>query len=100
LISVVIGRATGDTLHLENWVMSCRVFKRGVELLEMERILAFCEVRSLRAIVGRYVATTSNKLVSRHFEGLGFVPEPAGPESSWRFELGVHQANCEHAIAT
>ena len=100
LISVVMGWVTGDTLHLENWVMSCRVFKRGVELLEMERLLAFCKARGLRNIVARYVATPRNKLVIRHLEELGFVPALSGEDAIWHFALDVQNAKCAHAIAT
>ena len=42
LISVVIGHISDDTLEIDNWLMSCRVLKRGVEELEFDRLLAFC----------------------------------------------------------
>jgi FkbH-like protein len=100
LISVVIGRVVGDTLDIETWLMSCRVLKRGVEFLEMERALAFCRRRELRAVVGRYLPTAKNKLVSGHYAELGFVEVPgAAPGSTWRFDLETVQFARSHFIS-
>ena len=100
LISVVIGRVVSDALDIESWLMSCRVLKRGVEFLEMERALAFCRRRGLRTVVGRYLPTAKNKLVSGHYAELGFVEVPgAPPGTTWRFDLATKQFARSHFIS-
>ena len=37
IVSVVIGRQEGDTLHMALWLMSCRVLKRDMEFAMMDR---------------------------------------------------------------
>ena len=99
LISVVIGRIVGDSLDIETWLMSCRVLKRGVEYLEMEQALDFCRRRGLRSVVGRYLPTAKNKLVSGHYAELGFVEIPGAAEgTSWRFDLQTTQFARTHFI--
>jgi FkbH-like protein len=100
LISVVIGRVDAEALIIENWLMSCRVLKRGVELLEMERLLAFCRSRNLRLLVGRYIPTSKNKLVSGHYAGLGFA-EVSGEAGSttWHFALDKQRMMLRHYIS-
>ncbi|MDB4979358.1 MAG: FkbH like protein [Myxococcales bacterium] len=101
LISVVIGRVEGDTLVIENWLMSCRVLKRGVEVLEMERLLAFCRERGLRAVRGRYLPTAKNALVSGHYAELGFKEVPGDAEGThWLFDLNEQRLSRTHSIAT
>jgi FkbH-like protein len=100
LISVVIGRVVGDTLEIDNWLMSCRVLKRGVEHLELERMLAFCRVRGVRHVRGRYVPTAKNKLVEAHYETLGFralLSDGAG--TAWIYDVS-EQRRKTHYITT
>jgi FkbH-like protein len=100
LISVVIGRVAGDRLDIESWLMSCRVLKRGVEFLEMERLLTFCRQRGLRRLVGRYLPTAKNKMVSGHYAELGFVEVPGADEgTTWQFDLDAVQFARTHFIS-
>jgi FkbH-like protein len=93
LISVVVGRIDGGdagVLHVDLWLMSCRVLKRGVELLDLERLLGFCRSRGVRQVVGRYVPTAKNKLVERHYEALGFrLLEANGEATTWVRDVDV-----------
>jgi FkbH-like protein len=100
LISVVIGRVVGRRLDIDTWLMSCRVLKRGVEVLEMERMLAFCRERGLGLVVGRYLPTAKNKLVSGHYAELGFVevPESTGG-TTWHFDLEKQRFARTHFIS-
>jgi FkbH-like protein len=101
IISVVIGRMEADSIVIDNWLMSCRVLKRGVEVLEMERLVAFCRNRGLRFIVGRYIATAKNKLVSSHYADLGFQEiQPDAEGTRWRYDLYEQRATRHHYIAT
>jgi FkbH-like protein len=100
LISVVIGTVKSDTLVIENWLMSCRVLKRGVEFLEMERLLEFCRNRGVQTIIGRYIPTAKNKLVSDHYAELGFERIAGDPDgSTWQYAVGARSTMLRHHIA-
>jgi FkbH-like protein len=99
LISVVIGRSEAGVLTITNWLMSCRVLKRGVEVLEMERLLNYCRERGLGAVIGRYLPTEKNKLVANHYADLGFVEVAAdGAASTWRFDVDERHLELKHFI--
>ena len=57
LISVCYGKCRNGTLDIEQWLMSCRVFKRGVEQLLMNWLAEQARERGARKIRGRYIPT-------------------------------------------
>ncbi|MFQ9900661.1 MAG: hypothetical protein ACLRWF_02640 [Ruthenibacterium sp.] len=46
LVSALIGRVQGSAVHIELWVMSCRVFKREFELAMFDALVAACRARA------------------------------------------------------
>ena len=74
MITVVIGRLSGETAEIETWLMSCRVLGRRVEEATLDIVMA--EARRLGAarVVGRYLPTAKNGMVANHYPKLGFVP--------------------------
>lgn len=102
LISVVFGRidpADREILDLELWLMSCRVLKRGVEILDMEQVLAFCGKRGLRQVRGRYFPTAKNRLVENHYSSLGFRRIDAdGEGTAWIYDVDT-RLPLSHTIA-
>jgi FkbH-like protein len=100
LISVVIGALKSETLVIENWLMSCRVLKRGVEFLEMERLLEFCRRRGVQTIIGQYIPTAKNNLVSNHYAELGFERVASEASSStWQYLVNNQSIILGHHIA-
>jgi FkbH-like protein len=77
LILVVIGKVQGEDFVIDTWLMSCRVLKRGVEQETMNEILRLARARGCRRIVGVYVPTKKNGMVSGLYPSLGFVPTDA-----------------------
>lgn len=88
LVSVLAGRVTNGECELENWVMSCRVFKRELEAAMFGEACAELRKRGVRAVVGRLVVTERNGYVKDLFSSLGFT-QTAGDASAsaWRFDL-------------
>jgi predicted enzyme involved in methoxymalonyl-ACP biosynthesis len=85
---------------IESWLMSCRVLKRGVEFLEMERLLEFCRNRGVHTIIGQYIPTAKNKLVSNHYAELGFEPVASDAQSStWQYSVSNQSMILAHHIA-
>lgn len=95
LISVLHGTVTGERLQIDQWLMSCRVFNRGVERALMNHVVEACKRLGVREIVGRYVPAEKNGLVRDLYSSLGFTPiEPdasdttgATDEAHWRLGL-------------
>ena len=74
------------TLFIENWVMSCRVLKRGMEQFTLERIREKALQAGYTTIIGEYLPTQKNSLVRDHYAGLGFTDIGHG-----RWELDLRQ---------
>ncbi len=70
LISVIIGRKETCALHIELWIMSCRVLKREMENLMLDALVGECQ--GISEIYGYYIPTERNALVAGHYLSLGF----------------------------
>jgi FkbH-like protein len=57
LISVVMGRLTGTELHMELWLMSCRVLKRDMEVAMLDVLVSRARNKGVRTICGYYFPT-------------------------------------------
>ena len=55
LVSVMIGATDGDTVHVDLWLMSCRVLKREMEQAMFDAFIEQCQANGIRRIVGEYV---------------------------------------------
>ncbi|MBL8954123.1 MAG: HAD-IIIC family phosphatase, partial [Myxococcaceae bacterium] len=89
LVSVVMGRADGEALHIDTWLMSCRVLKRDFEHAMFAALCEQAAARGFKRLVGRYVPTAKNAMVASHYAGLGFTQAPDG---TWAYELGQSPA--------
>lgn len=94
LIAVVVLRQEVDTLFIENWLMSCRVLKRGVEHVTLNKIVALAREKGCKRIKGEYLPTKKNALVENHFQDLNFQDLGGG---FWGLEVTNHQCG-EHFI--
>ncbi|MCH5258137.1 MAG: HAD-IIIC family phosphatase [Lachnospiraceae bacterium] len=91
VVSVVIGRKdnTDKILHLELWLMSCRVLKRDMEYAMMDSMVQACRECGLEAMIGYYYPTAKNAMVSRFYDTMGFAKIDEGEDGStvWRFNI-------------
>jgi FkbH-like protein len=90
LVSVIVGRKDGSTLHIELWLMSCRVLKRDLELAMLDELVTRAQAAGIETIVGYYYRTPRNSMVADHYRRLGFECEsqdPDGGQSMWRLQL-------------
>lgn len=88
LVSALIGRVRGETLEMDLWLMSCRVLKRDMELAMFDALIEQCQARGIRKIVGVYIPSKKNGMVSGHYAGLGFarLSESSGDRESWEYD--------------
>ena len=89
IVSVVIGRWEGDTLHIELWLMSGRVLKRGMELAMLDSLAEKCRERGIKRIIGYYFKTAKNNMVSELFGSFGFRLDEKSDngDSVWSLDL-------------
>ncbi len=72
---VVLSAKESGSLFIDNWLMSCRVLKRGMEQFVLNTIVAFARDKGFLQLKGEYIPTTKNAMVKDHYKNLGFVSE-------------------------
>lgn len=72
LISVIFLKKNGPVLLIELWLMSCRVLLRGVEQIAINQIVSIAKSLNCETIVGKYIPTEKNNMVSDLYSKLGF----------------------------
>ncbi|MBO5104725.1 MAG: HAD-IIIC family phosphatase [Ruminococcus sp.] len=99
VVSVVIGRCENTTLHIELWLMSCRVLKRDMELAMLDELVKKCRERGIDKIIGYYYRTPKNNMVSELFGTFGFTPESKNEngDSVWSLDITSY-TNKNHVI--
>ncbi len=87
LITVLIGRIEKETLFIELWIMSCRVFRRNGEYKLFEYLKQVCKNRKVKKIVGEYIPSAKNGIVKGFYESLGFSAVSTDEErkSLWEY---------------
>ena len=71
LISVIIGEKRNDEVHVNLWLMSCRVLKRGMEFAMLDELVKRCG--DCKKIIGYYFPTKKNKMVENFYSDFGFT---------------------------
>jgi FkbH-like protein len=92
LVGVMLGEVRSDGLEIGLWLMSCRVLGRRMENLMCRTMMEAAKERGLERIVGRYIPTAKNAMVSDLYERLGFEPAGAGTEPGetiWTYDLAA-----------
>lgn len=103
VVSVVIGRIAGkahDELHMELWLMSCRVLKREMEFAMMDALVKRAEDLGIKKIIGYYYPTAKNMMVKDFYGLQGFikVSEDSDGNSIWEFPITADYRNKQHVI--
>lgn len=76
LVGLLIAVPAGEqTWEIDTFLMSCRVIGRDMEKYMMATLLHEAGRRGIRRVMGRYVPTTKNAMVSDLYPQLGFVRE-------------------------
>lgn len=75
IIAIIIGQldAVGTALHIDTWLMSCRVLGRQVEEACLNVVAAEALRLGAGSVVGEYVPTPKNGMVAAHYQKLGFT---------------------------
>ncbi len=103
LISIVVGcRDHGDELHMDLWLMSCRVLKRDMEVAMLDALADRAQAAGVKAIVGYYLPTVKNGMVEDFYRKLGFEPYEGSQRTlppnatAWRLDLAGYKRKNKH----
>lgn len=73
LITIVIGNIRNNNeLHIDLWVMSCRVLKRNMEEAMLDAVVTKAREKNIQIIYGYYYPTLKNKMVDNFYNLQGF----------------------------
>ncbi len=103
VVSVLIGRLDGkdrEELHLELWLMSCRVLKRNMEYAMMDELVERAAASGVKRIVGYYYPTSKNKMVKDFYKMQGFtkISEDETGNTIWMFEIAASYERKQNVI--
>lgn len=89
IVSVVIGEKRGSELHIDLWLMSCRVLKRGMEYAMINRLVEEAQKAGVAEIFGYYYPTKKNAMVKELFGDFGFakISEDDDGNTVWKLEV-------------
>ncbi len=73
VVSVVIGEIKEKDLHIELFLMSCRVLKRGMEFAMLDTLVKYASNQGITKIWGYYYKTGKNSMVAELYKDFGFV---------------------------
>jgi FkbH-like protein len=94
VISVVIGRKDDDArvLHIELWLMSCRVLKRNMEHAMLDALVDIARCGGCEEIRGYYYKTAKNSMVKDFFGAMGFtLVDTNGDDTIWSLSLSDYE---------
>ena len=99
IITCAIANVVDDVFFIDSWIMSCRVLGRGVQNAFFQLILRKAKALRCRYIVGQYLPSSKNSLVSDLYPSLGFEIEESSTSSVlYRLNLSEYATICDVPI--
>lgn len=100
VVSVLIGHREKEILHMDLWLMSCRVLKRDMEYAMLDTLVRTCAKAGIKEIKGYYYPTAKNKMVEGFYELMGFTLEKADETGGtvWYYKIEADYENKNKVI--
>jgi FkbH-like protein len=99
LISVLIAKNIDNSLHIDSWLMSCRVLKRGMEYSMFNFLLEIARKNNFESIRGTYIPTKKNKMVEKLYLDLGFeLISESKNENTYMIKILESTSDLDHFI--
>ena len=90
VITVVIGNIKNkDELHIDLWIMSCRVLKRNMEFAMMDELVKKAQEKNIKTIYGYYYPTFKNKMVNNFYDLQGFEEISCDSQGNKIYKLDI-----------
>lgn len=80
IVAIAVTQPVGDTLHIRNWVMSCRVFGRRLEDAMLELLVGNARARGCSTIKTTHTLTEKNVIIPDILLRLGFKNQESSDE--------------------
>jgi FkbH-like protein len=101
IVSIVLGKQQGEDLHMDLWLMSCRVLKRDMELAMLDVLVEEARARKVKRILGTYIPTKKNDMVASHYQRIGFNQVGAHADddlTQWSLDLDAYTLKNSHIV--
>lgn len=69
---VILEKKSKEELFIQEWLMSCRVLKRGMEEFIINKIMEIAEEEGYQKVIGEYIPTQKNEMVKNLYSNFGF----------------------------
>ncbi|MGW1752486.1 HAD-IIIC family phosphatase [Streptomyces sp. NPDC002092] len=90
LVGAVVLRRVDDVLHIDNFLLSCRVFSRGIEQTVLDAVLRHARESGAREVRAGYRRTSKNGKVADFYPRAGFETVTADEDTAvFRHDLAV-----------
>ncbi|UGQ12417.1 HAD-IIIC family phosphatase [Yinghuangia sp. ASG 101] len=103
LVGAVFTRRTEDGVHIDNFLLSCRVFSRGIEQTVLASLLRYAKNTGSAAVTGAYRSSAKNGNVSGFYARNGFSAVDHTDDTAtrlWRHDLADIAEQPQHVSAT
>lgn len=105
LVGVLFTRREGDVVHIDNFLLSCRVFSRGIEQACLSAVLRRARDDGAVAVIGRYRSSPKNDKVADLYPQAGFTADDDpgdhdGQTAVFRHDLTAIAAPPEYVLLT
>jgi len=69
---VILDKQNDDTLFISTFLLSCRVFNRGVEEFIINKIIDIAKEEGFKTVIGEYISSPKNSMVADIYERMDF----------------------------
>jgi FkbH-like protein len=87
LVGAVFTRRTDDAVHIDNFILSCRVFSRGIEQACLAAVLEHARATGATSVLATYRPTAKNAKVADFYPRNGFAPLGSDAAAAFRHDL-------------
>lgn len=93
VVSVLIAQIINNIVHIDLWLMSCRVLNRGMEYAMLDKLVEQAQLLNISKLIGYYFKTDKNKLVRDLYSNFGFIKinEDQNGNSVWELSINEYQ---------
>jgi len=90
LVSVILVHRIDREMHIDLWLMSCRVLKRDMEFAMLDSLVDHARRMGVDTLHGTYIPTKKNSMVADHYSKLGFTKHNSvegETETHWTLDI-------------
>lgn len=73
IVGILAAKLESGAARIDTFLMSCRVFKRGLELQMLAELAKMCVERGIERVIGEYIPTAKNVIIKDFYAENGFA---------------------------